>query len=47
MLGLVFFSVESGMAWNLRVWGHLDDVLRDGEGGAEGCRLYSAVPGPL
>ena len=34
------------MAWNVRIWGHLDDVpLDDGDG--DGCRLLHSVPGPL
>ena len=35
------------MAWNVRTWGHLDDVALGEGGGGEGCRLFCSVPGPL
>ena len=41
------FSTESGMAWNIRTWGHLDDVPLEGQDGREGCRVLCSVPGPL
>ena len=41
------FSAESGMAWNIRAWGHLDDVALDGRDREEGCRVLFSVPGPL
>ena len=45
--GSGFFSTESGMAWNVRTWGHSDDISLGGEVGGEGCRLLCSVPGPL
>ena len=35
------------MAWNVRTWGHLDDVPLEGQDGGEGCRVLCSVPGPL
>ena len=35
------------MAWNVRLWGHMDDVPLEGQIGGEGCRVIVSVPGPL
>lgn len=34
------FSVESGMAWNVRVWAHLDDDQLEGKDGADGVSPF-------
>ena len=41
------FSTESGMAWNVRLWGHLDDVPLEEQDGSERCRVFCSVPGSL
>ena len=45
--GAGVFSDQSGMAWNERSRGHLDDVQIDDDLGGDGCRLFCSVPGPL
>ena len=32
------------MAWNVRIWGHQDDVGLDEEGGKGGCRFFLLCP---
>ena len=35
------------MAWNVRLWGHLDDITLGSQSGGDGCRVIVSVPGPL
>ena len=45
--GAGVYALASGSAWCHRSWGHLDLLPLDVESGAERCRLYFSVPGPL